>query len=151
MKRSANLIAEANRLFAANKPEHFTDYLHCDECAEHNETLRNSDIERIGMAELGNPGWDPICFCSAEGVKYYLPALVRLSLDTVEDDFYFGQFLFHLENDGANNKLIKSCSSEQRTFMTQFLKFMIEQYTEEIEESFCTDDALRTYELWSGS
>ncbi len=145
------LLTEAGRLFTAEKPEHFTDYRHCCECAEHDETLRNTDIKQIGLAELGNPGWDPLCFCSADGMKYYLPALVRLSLDTVNEDFYFAQLLFHLEYAGAENRLINSCSSMQRRFIADFLKFMIEQHPEQIEENFCSDEALRAYQLWSDS
>jgi hypothetical protein len=48
------------------------------------------------MAELGNAGWDPICFTTDEGYRYWLPALARLAL--LPGDYYVDQFLFHLEN-----------------------------------------------------
>ena len=79
------------------RPEHFTDYGHCCECAEHDATLRDAAPETIGLAELGNPGWDPICFVTPAGFRYYLPALARLALGRGEA-YYLGQFLFHLRS-----------------------------------------------------
>ena len=142
-------IEEAKNIFKIVKPEHFTDYRHCEECAEHDETLLKSNIETIGLDELGNPGWDPICFCSEEGIKYYMPALIRLSLETLANDFYFGQFLFHLEYDGKNNKLLQSCSIEQRKFIADFIDHMIVNHAETIDENLCSDDVLRVSELWN--
>ena len=144
-----NWIEEAKRLFDIEKPEHFTDHKHCDECAEHDAMLLNSEPDGIGLEELGNPGWDPVCFCTAEGMKYFMPAFVRLSLESVSSEFYFAQFLFHLEYDGRNNKLIKSCNKEQRQFIVAFLEHMIENHAPEIEIHSCSDDALRVYQLWS--
>ena len=146
-----NWIEAAKKLFEAQKPEHFTDYEHCEECAEHDETLLSSEIDTIGLAELGNPGWEPLCFTSAEGKKYFLPALVRLSLDTVENEFYFGQFLFHLEGNGPNNDFYLSCNTKQREFVASFISHMIENYSEQIEMNYYTDEALKSFEIWSKS
>ena len=140
---------EAKRIFAMDKPLHFTDFGHCEECAEHDETLRSSSVDRIGLEELGNPGWDPMCFCSAEGLKYYFPALVRLSIETVTDDFYFDQMLFHLAYDGPENRLLKSCVGPQREFVASFLAHMISTYPSQIEENMSVDQALSTHELWT--
>jgi len=144
-----NWILEAKRVFDVPKPEHFTNYKHCEECAEHDETLINSDIDTIGLDELGKPGWNPICFCSEEGQKYYLPAFIRLSLETMSDDFYFGQFLFHLEYDGENNKLVNSCSQAQRNYIASFLQYAIENYSSEIEQNSYDNEVLRAHEIWS--
>jgi hypothetical protein len=60
----------ALELFNVPRPQHFTNYMHCCECAEHDETLRNSDVHSIGLEELGSASWDPLCFCSAEGLLF---------------------------------------------------------------------------------
>src|SRR5262249_49177662 len=73
-------IQHAKRLFNGPKPEHFTKYRHCCECAEHDETLLAYDVNTIGVEQLGNPGWDPLCFATSEGFLYYLPALMRITL-----------------------------------------------------------------------
>ena len=141
----------AKTLFKAQRPEHFTNHEHCEECAEHDQTLLSADIETIGLDELGNPGWEPICFTSAEGKKYFLPAFIRLSIETINDEFYFGQFLFHLEGNGPDNQFYLSCSEEQREFIASFISYMIENYSEQIKAEFCTDEALRCRDIWSNS
>ena len=142
-------IEESKRLFNSVKPEHFTNYKHCDECYEHDETLRNSTLEDIGMEQLGYPGWDPMCFCSVEGKIYYMPALIRLCLETIEsNDPYLSQLLFHLQWDGENNELVMNCTMEQRTFIASFIQHLIETYPKVLENNSCTDDAFRIYEIW---
>ena len=59
-------IQHATQLFQMPKPEHFTNYRHCCECAEHDATLLAYDVNAIGVEQLGNPGWDPLCFVSPE-------------------------------------------------------------------------------------
>lgn len=142
-------IDQAKQLFLMTKPEHFTDYQHCDECAEHDQTLLQWDIDSIGMAQLGNPGWDPICFCSSEGRKYYLPALIRLTLETIETELYLEQLLFHLSWDGEHNAFYLSCNVQQRAFISAFITYLAEHYTDQIEQALCTDDLLRVYQIWS--
>jgi hypothetical protein len=144
-------IETARQLFEAPKPEHCTNYTHCCECAEHDQTLLEADIDSIGLDELGNPGWDPMCFASPEAKKYYLPAMIRLSLDTMQDEFYLEQCLFHLEGDGPDNALYSSCSKQQREFVAAFIGYVIEQYAQQIDAALCTDRALRSYEVWSKS
>src|SRR5687768_6955562 len=118
-KRQAQLV------FNPPKPTHFTDYQHCCECAEHDQTLLASDVDTIGLNELGNPGWDPLCFSSAEGLMYYMPALIRLTLDTMDDHMYLDQLLFHLVYDGMGNRLLSACSKEQREFVADFLEYLV--------------------------
>ena len=142
--------SEAKKLFNLQKPDHFTNYLHCDECEEHDQTLRSADVNSIGMSELGHPSWDPLCFCSAEGKKYYMPALIRLCIDTLySQDSYLEQFLFHLEGEGADNELIRACSQQQREFIAAFLEYLIHNHADAIEQhQFTTDNILRIYDIW---
>lgn len=142
-------IQKARQVFKADKPEHFTNYMHCCECAEHDEVLKSSNVDTIGFKELGNPGWDPICFSSEQGKKYYMPAFVRLSLETIHDEFYIDQFLFHLEGNGRQNNLFLSCSPEQKRFIAAFLEYLIETFPEQIQRGFYGDQILRVHDIWS--
>jgi hypothetical protein len=142
-------INEAKRIFNIPKPEHLTNYKHCEECAEHDETLLNHSIDSISLLELGNPGWDPICFCSNEGKKYYIPAFIRLSLETMRDEFYFGQFLFHLESDGKNNSFFQSCTAGQRKFISDFVDHVTNNYSDEIRVNGYENETLKVHEIWS--
>jgi hypothetical protein len=143
---------QAKLVFDTPKPEHFTNYRHCCECAEHDETLLAFDVDTIGLEQLGNPGWDPMCFASPEGMIYYLPALVRLTVDTIDNprESYLDQFLFHLIRDGPGNSVVSACSEEQRRFVAEFLEYLISEHAERVgEEVFTSDDILRAHEIWS--
>lgn len=143
---------QAKLIFSVPKPEHFTDYRHCCECAEHDQTLLAFDVDSIGLEQVGNPGWDPMCFCSPEGMIYYMPALIRLTIDTIEHprQSYLDQMLFHLIMDGPGNRLVVACNQEQRKFIAEFLGHLITNYTEHIiQQRFASDDILRAHEIWS--
>lgn len=142
-------IKKSRSLFESERPIHFVERPYCDESSEHEDTLQRCTIDSIGLEELGNPGWDPMCFCNAEGKKYYFPALIRLSLDTIESDFYFAQLLFHLSWNGKENDFYVNCSDEQRSFVASFIESMIKSYPKEIDKEFSTDEALEAYEIWS--
>jgi hypothetical protein len=138
----------AKQLFNGPKPSHFTNFTHCEECFEHDQTLLNTTVDDIGLEELGNPAWNPLCFSSPEGILYYMPALVRLSMETIDDAFYFGQLLFTLESDGPDNALFCACTPEQRQFIKNFIAYMIEHFAEQIEANYYADNALRCFEVW---
>jgi hypothetical protein len=142
---------QAKAIFNVQKPTHFGNYRHCCECAEHDQTLLAFDVDSIGLPQLGNPGWDPLCFSSAEGLMYYMPALIRLTLDTMDNprETYLDQMLFHLVQDGMGNRLVSACSKEQREFVADFLEHLVGKYCSQIEAGvFTSDDILKTHEVW---
>jgi len=144
-------IQHAKRLFTIPKPAHFTNYRHCCECAEHDATLLAHDVDSISLQQLGNPGWDPLCFASSESFLYYVPALIRITLDTMAkpQERYLDQLLFHLIRDGKDHDLVRACSREQRVFVAEFLVYLIDQYGAEIDECTYSDDILKAHEIWS--
>jgi hypothetical protein len=144
-------IQHAKRLFTIPKPAHFTNYRHCCECAEHDATLLAHDVDSISLQQLGNPGWDPLCFASPESFLYYVPALIRITLDTMAkpQERYLDQLLFHLIRDGKAHDLVRACSREQRVFVAEFLVYLIDQYGAEIDECTYSDDILKAHEIWS--
>lgn len=153
MSTDRAILAEIDAAFGqAPRPEHFTNYTHCCECAEHDELLRSRNRETLRIKDVGNPGWDPLCFCSAEGMAYYFPALARLAL--AEPQYGFGwygeQLLFHLYSGFAENSFFRYCNPAQRSAVARFLAHIIETRTQLIDEGACTDDFLRCHELWSG-
>ena len=64
---------------AVPRPEHFTSYLHCDECQEHDELMRSRDRASLTVEDVGDT-WTPLPMLTPEGYRYYFPALVRLAL-----------------------------------------------------------------------
>ena len=145
-------MPHAKPLFQMPKPAHFTNYRHCCECAEHDEALLACDVDSISLQQLGNPGWDPLCFATAEGLLYYLPAFIRLTLDTMDtpQERYLDQLLFHLMYDGKANRIVRACSREQRAFIAGFLEYLMDQYGTAMDEcTLLSDDIVKAYEMWS--
>jgi hypothetical protein len=110
------------------RPERFTDFRHCCECAEHDETLRAHDPETLGLAQL-SPAWDPICFATLPAYLYYLPGLARLALGTGAD-YFLDQFLFHLRGDR-----VRAFTGAQRRAVLALLRHWAEERLDEVYPS----------------
>jgi hypothetical protein len=82
---------------------------------------------------------------------YYLPALIRLTLETMDipQKRYLDQLLFHLMRDGKDHDVVRACSLEQRAFVAEFLAYVIEQYSAELDGCTYSDDILQAYDIWS--
>ncbi|MCP4978366.1 MAG: hypothetical protein GY931_19645 [Maribacter sp.] len=106
------------------KPNHFTNYTHCDECETHDNTLKNKTKNTLTRKDLGNPGWDPIGFSKPQGLGYYFPVMVRYALlpDVWPDREWYGdQILSHLSYEGVKNKFSNWCSKSQQKAVYEFL------------------------------
>ena len=148
----ADILQKVQQAFArCRRPEHFTNFTHCEECAEHVELLRSLDIYTLRIEDVGNPGWDPICFISPEGFAYYLPALARLAL--AEPDYAHGrkggQLQWHLCSDGRQNKRFLACTPKQRRAIAEFLVHLAETRAGLIDRELHTDDLFQAMEIWS--
>jgi hypothetical protein len=95
---------------------------HCDECADHEAVMQAHTPETISLEEVGNPGWDPVCFITDEAFAYFMPGFARL---TVDDDYIYS-LLFHL---GKTNR-IQAFNSEQRGAVAQLMKYVAETMPE---------------------
>jgi hypothetical protein len=82
---------------------------------------------------------------------YYLPALLRLTLETMDkpQERYLDQLLFHVMYDGNANRLMQACSPEQRAFIAEFLAYLMDMYSAEFDGCTYADDMLQAYDLWS--
>jgi hypothetical protein len=136
---------------SAVKPEHFTNYEHCEECAEHDETLRLHDRDTLKVEDIGNPGWDPLCFASPEGKAYYFPALARFALapPTYEYSWYGDQLLFHLTSGGQHNEFLACCSPEQRHAVARLVEHVVTTRASAPDVLSSQDELLQAHELWS--
>ena len=143
-----NLVDEAKHLFENEmRPTHFTNHKHCQECAEHDNTLRNATPDTLTFDDVA-PGWDPLCFISVEGFKYYFPAMVRLVVEGEGETYYVDQFLFHLTPDGPRNARIESFSTQQRAFVIRVLEYLLKIRASEIEENLDADHLFQVLEIW---
>ena len=145
------ILAELDSAFGGcPRPEHFTDFRHCCECAEHDALLLLRDRETLRLEDVGNAGWDPLCFTSAEGLLYYMPALGRLALDPPGEltDWYVPQLHFHLTYDGANNRILRAASPAQRLAVVRLLRHILTTRDAMCQDWDCRDDLLGALALW---
>jgi hypothetical protein len=116
------LDAEILELFtvafgAFERPEHFTNHTHCDECWEHDEVLRGRTRETLSIEDVGSQAWNPITMATPQAFAYYLPALARLALEPVPKDWdWYGYIiLFELRWNGPRNERWQYCNRNQRS------------------------------------
>lgn len=131
------------------RPARFTDRDHCCECAEHDDTLAAFERDTIGLAQLGNPGWDPLCFVLPEAFLYYFPAMARLVLDPEGDDGYLEQFLFHMTYEGEESRFFRHFSKPQRQAALALLRHLRADKAERIEEWNLETDLDTALALWT--
>jgi hypothetical protein len=135
------------------RPDHFTNYNHCHECREHNEVLRSRDLDTLCIVDVGNIGWDPICFISPEGFAYYLPALARLALAEPAEphDWYGSQLLFHLDSSALDNERRRICSPDQRRAVVALLNHILETRSELVDDYLAAGNLLDAITFWSAT
>ncbi|MBU2891849.1 hypothetical protein KO495_00765 [Colwellia sp. D2M02] len=118
-----------------NKPEHFTDYMYCEENAEHDDTLLSKDNDTISFQDVGNIAYSPISFTSIEGFLYYLPGLARLATGTGEE-YFLDTFLVYLENEERRNAL----NGNEKKALSKYLAYLGDSIQSEIQENLDTED-----------
>lgn len=137
----------------ARRPVHFTNYTHCEECAEHDAVLRSRTLDSLTRADVGNVGWDPICFISPTGFSYYFPALARLALGATEPPHgpYLVQLLYALQRDGRGDERWQHCTPTQRLAVVDFLRHVIDTRAEVLDNYGSTKDALAALDAWAAT
>lgn len=130
------------------KPHFFTDVSHCSECAEHNKALSNSNRDTIGLKELGNPCWDPICFVKPKGFLYYFPAMVRLAFDDSTDNEYLDQLLFHCSYEGSSSITYSHFSNEQVKATADLMRFLTRNWKEKLDNLLLTKESEKALKIW---
>lgn len=147
-QKEINLYVE--QVFSGNAvPENYTNRDHCSECAKHDETLRSSTPESIGLEQLGNPGWDPICFVLPKAFKYYFPALVRLALDSEGTTGYLDQFLFHVTYQGEESRFFAHFSKAEREATLEVLRYIESKMGDLVHDWYLENDLKEAIRLWS--
>ena len=100
---------------------------HCDECAEHEETMQAVTPETVSLDHVGSPAWDPVCYLTDEAYRYFMPGFARLAQGR-GDGYYLDEFLFHLESGRIN-----CLDAEQCRALSALLDYLYETMAGEIE------------------
>lgn len=150
IKDKKEVLAQIESAFSnVRRPQQFVDASHCEECAEHNETLSKCDRDSIGLKELGNAGWDPMCFVNPHAFKYYFPSMVRLAFDDKTNNEYLNQFLFHITYEGNESRFFEHFDSQQVSAVADLMRFLKFNWKKKIEREMLTTDVDNGVEIWA--
>lgn len=147
--------AEVLRRIAAScetpRPEHFTDRDHCCECADHDDLLRSRDLQTLVVEDVGNAGWDPICFVTDQAFFYLFPALARLALDPPSYGYgwYLEQLLFHLTYEGALNRRMVAAQPAHKHAVLMLLNQIQDTRAALVEEHGCQEELRLAQTIWN--
>lgn len=101
---------------------------HCDECADHEAAMQGVTPQTVTLNEIGNMGWDPVCYLTDASYRYFMPGFARLVLHTDDDCDYLDQFIFHLESRLSDDLF----TGEQRTAIIGVIDYLKETLPEEL-------------------
>ncbi len=118
---------------------------HCCECAEHEEVLQSVTPQTIGLEQVGSPAWDPICYVSDAGFRYFMPGLSRLALGS-GDAYYLDQFLFHLDSGRVD-----ILNEEEKKAVAQLLDHVLEAMCDEVDRNMNLNDLGRVIDKLAGT
>ena len=154
MPDDAAILGQVQAAFAqCERPEHFTDRNHCEECAEHDELLRSRVPDTLRIADVANPGWDPLCYVDATGFGYFFPGLARLALAAPDPEhgWYGSQLLYHLTYapQGEANRHHEGFSPDQRRAVAALLRHIDATRQQLTEEWGCREELMHAIALWS--
>ena len=122
------ILAAIDRAFGhIPRPEiMLRDPTHCDECIEHETVMQTVTPQTVSLKEIGNPGWDPVCYIADDTYGYFMPAFVRLALDADQQYAYLDQLFFHL----GHTDRIAAFNAEQRQAVAQLMDYLSENLLE---------------------
>jgi hypothetical protein len=152
MVTDSEILSALRDAFASvERSEHFTDYQHCDECFEHDQTLLSRDLDTLAREDMPSAAWDPITMATPQAFAYYLPALARLTLEMPHEHWgwYGEQLLNHLNWDGPRNQRLLYCTQDQRQAVVALLEHVLTARADLVETYECRDEITQAIATWS--
>lgn len=134
------------------RPEHFTHYMHCDECFEHDETLLSLDLQAMTVDDVPSESWEPITMCEPYAFAYLLPTLTRLALSPEHPEWgwYGDRLIRQLVFNGPYNDRWRICSPPQRRAVGALLEHIFETRAELVRSHYtCEESLLQAVSIWS--
>ena len=134
------------------KPEHSTNYKHCEECNEYNELLKDVDRKELSIEQIGTVCWGPVPFLLPEAMAYYMPRFIELALLNVNNndrDPYITQFINQIGTYPAN-EILSLFKQKHIAIVYETYKFINENYREIVECQFWEvelDEALKNWHV----
>jgi hypothetical protein len=147
-----NLTTQVYEAFGSfKKPQHSTNYTHCEECAEHDALLANVTRKSLSIDHIGTVAWSPVPFLVPEAMAYYFPRLAELAMLNVvnkEGDPYILQFINTMSS-GPHNQQFVLFEKKHRQFVSALLQLIHQKHGELIRSHSWTDTLDKAILEWS--
>ncbi|MFC1684177.1 DUF6714 family protein [Pseudomonadota bacterium] len=145
------IIKDAYDAFSeCKRPDHFTNYLHCDECNEHDQTMRSATLETLDSKHLGCAGWAPFSFLTEEGFAYYMPRILELAItgkDNAHGELFLNDILFNLTPTDEYNRF-KHYTIEQSRSVLNALRYAKDNFLDELMDYAAEGDLDNAIAYW---
>ena len=147
MSTDREVLAEIDAAFGGvPRPNHFTNYEHCEECLEHDQTLSAKPRDELTREDLGMIGWNPVTFCQLPAKAYLFPRLAKELL--AEPDTTWGwygpEFICLVEC----TEFRHYCNEHQRATVAAILLHAIETRAGLVESYGYTNEFLACHAEW---
>jgi hypothetical protein len=146
-----------NAFGKAQKPEHSNLYYARyddpnDEFKQHDELLNSKNRDSLIREDLGSIGWNPVDSMTADGWRYWLPSLARISVEpenTGREPFLWDLLQFF---QNPQKKEFINFSQEERIAILLFLKkltpIILEKFEPDIEVEFNLNPVIKQWEVF---
>ena len=146
-----NFIAESKIIFDIGRPKVFMDNPnHCGECKDVEFNAQENDINTLTLAKAGDGYASLLSFLNDIGFIYYMPAFIRLCIETTMDEGYISEFIFAITDEKQNNSRLHACTKEQRQFIYNFLKWYKNNHSDILKQWLIEENEIdEAISLWS--
>ncbi|MCA6059507.1 hypothetical protein HUF18_06925 [Thalassolituus sp. ST750PaO-4] len=134
-----------------SRPDHFTKFDHCPECAEHDESLRAVELSAIGATQVGYIGYGPISFLTAEALAYCMPRFLEMVLldgQNDQGDDFIGDFILQLVP-RENFDRFSGYTNKERTVVLDTLDYIYESMHEVVKRNSIEKELEDAILYWS--
>lgn len=148
MRTDQEVLADIDAAFGGiPRPKHFTNYEHCEECLEHDQTLSAKPRELLTREDLGTLGWDPVTFCQVPAKAYLFPRLARELLAEPDEKWgwYGPEFISLVEG----SEFRQYCNEQQRATVASVLQHTIETRAGLVTSYGYTEEFHTCHAKWS--
>ncbi|MBB3167296.1 DUF6714 family protein [Simiduia aestuariiviva] len=133
------------------RPLNFTDYKHCPECEDHNETMKSATLATLESKHLGCVGYSPWCFLTEEGFAHYIPRILELAITgkgNAHGELFLDDILYVLAPKPEHDRF-QRYTKHQCMAVFQALLYANKNFREQLVECFSHDDMDSALEYWS--
>src|SRR5690242_17899206 len=109
---------------------------HCDECSDHEAVMQAVTPQTITLKEIGNIGWDPVCYLTDEAFCYFMLGFARIAL--AKPGSYLFQFFLHLNYEPSSR--IDAFNREQRRAVKQLVDYIGETMPDKVTANMIDDE-----------